>query len=77
MFIVLLNNISGKLRRSDMSRNILRLRMKNTHTAPMELWFVVILASIYMPPLTGFMSIQVFNFVEAGQECPAYRCVPR
>ena len=65
MFIVLLTNISGKLRRSDMSENILRLRMKqgNIHSAPTELWFVVILESINMPPLTGFMSFQVFIFI--------------
>ena len=68
MFIVLPTNISGKLRRSDMSGNILRLRMKhgNTHAAPTELWFVVILASINMPPLTGFMSFQVFIFIQTA-----------
>ena len=68
MFIVLLANISGKLRRSDMSGNMLRLRMKsgNTHIAPMELWFVVILASINIPPLTGFMIFQVFVFVQTA-----------
>ena len=27
----------------------------NTHAAPTEIWFAVILASINMPPLTGFI----------------------
>ena len=57
MFIVSFASMSSKLRRSDMSMNILKLRMRHgsIHAAPMELCFVVILVSINMPPLTGFM----------------------